>query len=109
MGVPDVNARKKIRGLQITANYLIDNNSVKLGCCDWWTKRSKRVGTLELDRIRKSMSVIVREPDGHNQLLVKVYLLISLYVSMVSRKDIVLTCFLGLKLNHPLSWTKTKR
>ncbi|KAJ0914420.1 putative calcium-transporting ATPase [Helianthus annuus] len=71
MGVPDVKARKKIRGLQIMANYLIDNNSVKLGCCDWWTKRSKRVGTLELDRIRKSMSVIVREPDGHNRLLVK--------------------------------------
>ncbi|KAJ0559674.1 putative P-type Ca(2+) transporter [Helianthus annuus] len=67
MGVPDVKARKKIRGLQIMANYLIDNNR----CCDWWTKRSKRVGTLELDRIRKSMSVIVREPDGHNRLLVK--------------------------------------
>uniref|UniRef100_A0A251V464 Putative P-type ATPase, cytoplasmic domain N n=1 Tax=Helianthus annuus TaxID=4232 RepID=A0A251V464_HELAN len=71
MGVPDVNARKKIRGLQITANYLIDNNSVKLGCCDSWTKRSNRGGTLELDRIRKSMSVLVREPDGHNRLLVK--------------------------------------
>ncbi|KAJ0766437.1 hypothetical protein HanLR1_Chr03g0077571 [Helianthus annuus] len=27
MGVPDVNARKKIRGLRIMANYLIDNNS----------------------------------------------------------------------------------
>ncbi|XP_035843290.1 calcium-transporting ATPase, endoplasmic reticulum-type-like isoform X2 [Helianthus annuus] len=71
MGVPDDKARKKIRGLQIMANYLIDNNSVKLGCCDWWTKRSKRVGTLELDRIRMSMSVIVREPGGHNRLLVK--------------------------------------
>ncbi|KAF5812510.1 putative calcium-transporting ATPase [Helianthus annuus] len=67
MGVPDVNARKKIRGLRIMANYLIDNNR----CCDWWTKRSKRVGIFELDRIRKSMSVIVREPDGHNRLLVK--------------------------------------
>lgn len=71
MGVPDVKARNKIRGLQSLANYLIDNNSVKLGCCEWWTKRSKRVGTLELDRIRKSMSVIVREPCGQNRLLVK--------------------------------------
>ncbi|KAI3694000.1 hypothetical protein L1987_76957 [Smallanthus sonchifolius] len=66
MGVPDVKARKRIRGLQMMANYLIDNSSVKLGCCEWWTKRSKRVGTLELDRVRKSMSVIVRELSGHN-------------------------------------------
>ncbi|XP_076890840.1 calcium-transporting ATPase, endoplasmic reticulum-type-like isoform X2 [Bidens hawaiensis] len=71
MGVPDIKARKKIHGLQIMANYLIDNNNVKLGCCEWWTKRSKRVGTLELDRVCKSMSVIVREPSGHNRLLVK--------------------------------------
>lgn len=71
MGVPDVKARNKIRDSQIMANYLIDNNSVKLGCCEWWTKRSKRLGTLELDRVRKSMSVIVREPTSQNRLLVK--------------------------------------
>ncbi|PWA76491.1 calcium-transporting ATPase, endoplasmic reticulum-type [Artemisia annua] len=71
MGVPDAKARTKIRESQIMANYLIDNNSVKLGCCEWWTKRSKRVGTLELDRVRKSMSVIVREPTGQNRMLVK--------------------------------------
>ncbi|KAH9731368.1 calcium-transporting ATPase 2 endoplasmic reticulum-type [Citrus sinensis] len=53
MGFPDVKGRNKI------------------SCCEWWTKRSKRVATLEFDRIRKSMSVIVREPTGHNQLLVK--------------------------------------
>ncbi|MFS7986959.1 putative P-type Ca(2+) transporter [Helianthus anomalus] len=62
MRVPDVNARKKIHGLHIMANYLINNNR----CCDWWTKRSKRVGTLELDRIRKFVSVIISELDGHN-------------------------------------------
>lgn len=45
---------------------------VYVGCCEWWMKRSKRVGTLELDRVRKSMSVIVREPTGQNRLLVKV-------------------------------------
>ena len=43
-----------------------------IGCCEWWTKRSKRLATLEFDRIRKSMSVIVRELTGRNRLLVKV-------------------------------------
>ncbi|MFS7929240.1 putative P-type Ca(2+) transporter [Helianthus anomalus] len=69
MGVPDDKARKKIRWLQIMANHLIDNNSVNAWCCDWWTKRSKRVSTLELDQILMSMSVIVCEPDGHKRLL----------------------------------------
>lgn len=71
MGVPDTKARNKLREMQVAANYLIDNTTVKLGCCDWWTKRSKRVATLEFDRVRKSMSVIVREPTGQNRLLVK--------------------------------------
>lgn len=99
MGVPDAKARSKIRDTELAGSYLIDRNTVKLGeqkllcftinvmkmlqhllteillsigSCDWWTKRSKRVATLEFDRVRKSMSVIVREPDGSNRLLVKV-------------------------------------
>ncbi|XP_068649988.1 calcium-transporting ATPase, endoplasmic reticulum-type-like [Aristolochia californica] len=71
MGVPDVKASNKIRDAQLAAGYLIDSSTVKLGCCDWWNKRSKRIATLEFDRVRKSMSVIVREPTGHNRLLVK--------------------------------------
>ncbi|KAE9463137.1 hypothetical protein C3L33_04950, partial [Rhododendron williamsianum] len=71
MGVPDSKVRNKIRDSQLAANYLIDSNTVKLGCCEWWTKRSKKLATLEFDRIRKSMSVIVREPTGNNRLLVK--------------------------------------
>lgn len=71
MGVPDVKARNRIRDSKITANYLIDREAVELGCCEWWTKRSKRVATLEFDRVRKSMSVIARESTGHNRLLVK--------------------------------------
>lgn len=71
MGFPDVKGRNKISDTQLAANYLIDRSTVKLGCCEWWMKRSKRVATLEFDRTRKSMSVIVREPTGHNQLLVK--------------------------------------
>ncbi|CAM8963795.1 unnamed protein product [Rhodiola kirilowii] len=71
MGVPDQKARNKIRDSQLIGNYLIDCNTVRLGCCEWWTSRSKRVATLEFDRVRKSMSVIVREPVGSNRLLVK--------------------------------------
>uniref|UniRef100_A0A7N0V1C4 P-type Ca(2+) transporter n=1 Tax=Kalanchoe fedtschenkoi TaxID=63787 RepID=A0A7N0V1C4_KALFE len=71
MGVPDEKARSKIRDSQLIGNYLIDCNTVRLGCCDWWTARSKRLATLEFDRVRKSMSVIVREPTGSNRLLVK--------------------------------------
>ncbi|CAN4108460.1 unnamed protein product [Withania somnifera] len=71
MGVPDSKARNKIRDAHIVSSYLIDRNAVKLRCCDWWMKRSKRVATLEFDRVRKSMGVIVREPNGSNRLLVK--------------------------------------
>ncbi|MBA0704352.1 hypothetical protein Golax_016617 [Gossypium laxum] len=71
MGVPDAKMRNKIHDSQLAANYLIDRSTIKLGCCEWWTKRSKRLATLELDTVRKSMSVIVREPAGHNRLLVK--------------------------------------
>ncbi|KAL6131123.1 PREDICTED: calcium-transporting ATPase, endoplasmic reticulum-type [Fragaria vesca subsp. vesca] len=71
MGVPDIKARNKVRDSQLAASYLIDSTSVKLGCCEWWTKRSKKVATLEFDRVRKSMSVIAQGPTGHNRLLVK--------------------------------------
>ncbi|XAR53933.1 Calcium-transporting ATPase [Bertholletia excelsa] len=71
MGVPDSKVRNRIRDSQLAASYLIDSSTVKLGCCEWWTIRSKRLATLEFDRVRKSMSVIVREPTGHNRLLVK--------------------------------------
>ncbi|XP_061370364.1 calcium-transporting ATPase, endoplasmic reticulum-type [Gastrolobium bilobum] len=67
MGAPDMKSKNKIRDTQLASN----NNTVMLGCCEWWNRRSKRVATLEFDRIRKSMSVIVREPSGQNRLLVK--------------------------------------
>ncbi|KAG4192090.1 hypothetical protein ERO13_A07G136000v2 [Gossypium hirsutum] len=71
MGVPDAKMRNEIHDSQLAGNYLIDRSTIKLGCWEWWTKRSKRLATLELDTLRKSMSVIVREPTGHNRLLVK--------------------------------------
>lgn len=72
MGIPDAKVRNKIYGREeLLGNYMIDRSTVKLGCCEWWTKRSKRVATLEFDRIRKSMSVIAQEPTGRNRLLVK--------------------------------------
>ncbi|KAE8708660.1 Calcium-transporting ATPase 2, endoplasmic reticulum-type [Hibiscus syriacus] len=58
MGVPDAKMRNKIRDSQLVENYLIDRSTVKLGCCEWWTKRSKRLATLEFDRVRKSLSII---------------------------------------------------
>ncbi|KAJ3699448.1 hypothetical protein LUZ61_003153 [Rhynchospora tenuis] len=42
-----------------------------LRCCDWWNKTAKRVATLEFDRTRKSMGVIVKSEAGSNSLLVK--------------------------------------
>ncbi|KAJ8748477.1 hypothetical protein K2173_003373 [Erythroxylum novogranatense] len=71
MGIPDIKDREKIHDADLALNYLIDHSTIKLGSCEWWTKRSKRVATFEFDRIRRSMSVLVREPSGHNRLLVK--------------------------------------
>ncbi|XP_010556614.1 PREDICTED: calcium-transporting ATPase 2, endoplasmic reticulum-type [Tarenaya hassleriana] len=67
MGIPG----KKRNESQQTSNHSDNGTSLKLGCCEWWIRRSKKVATLEFDRIRKSMSVIVSEPTGHNRLLVK--------------------------------------
>ncbi|KAJ0964077.1 hypothetical protein J5N97_029199 [Dioscorea zingiberensis] len=71
MGVPDIKARSRIRAAQLAIEHSIDHNTAKLGCCEWWKRRSRRIATLEFDRVRKSMSVIVREPTGSNRLLVK--------------------------------------
>ncbi|XP_077245643.1 calcium-transporting ATPase, endoplasmic reticulum-type-like [Tasmannia lanceolata] len=71
MGLPDIKERNGICDSQLAVDCSIDRSTVKLGCCQWWSKRSKRVATLEFDRVRKSMSVIVREPTGYNRLLVK--------------------------------------
>ncbi|XP_010937744.2 calcium-transporting ATPase 4, endoplasmic reticulum-type [Elaeis guineensis] len=42
-----------------------------LKCCQWWNEVAQRIATLEFDRIRKSMSVIVKSKSGSNSLLVK--------------------------------------
>lgn len=68
MGVPETKARYKLDFAE--ANPCLDYN-VKLVCCDWWAKREMRVALLEFDRIRKSMSVIVRTQTGNSKLLVK--------------------------------------
>ncbi|XP_074560239.1 calcium-transporting ATPase 4, endoplasmic reticulum-type-like, partial [Curcuma longa] len=42
-----------------------------LRCCKWWNEMFQRVATLEFDRTRKSMGVIVKSRSGINSLLVK--------------------------------------
>ncbi|XP_019706528.1 calcium-transporting ATPase 4, endoplasmic reticulum-type isoform X2 [Elaeis guineensis] len=47
------------------------DSSEMLRCCQWWNGIAKRIATLEFDRMRKSMSVIVKSTSGSNSLLVK--------------------------------------
>ncbi|KAG2552807.1 hypothetical protein PVAP13_9KG485400 [Panicum virgatum] len=47
------------------------DSSDLLRCCQWWSNAAKRVATLEFDRTRKSMGVIVKTDSGKNLLLVK--------------------------------------
>lgn len=42
-----------------------------LRCCQWWNKYERRIATLEFDRDRKSMGVIVNSNSGRRSLLVK--------------------------------------
>lgn len=65
--------------MEVFCSFLSYLLLLSIGSCEWWSKRLKRVATLEFDRIRKSMSVIVREPNGRNRLLVKVTIIIDLH------------------------------
>ncbi|XVE96795.1 hypothetical protein REPUB_Repub02eG0254000 [Reevesia pubescens] len=42
-----------------------------LRCCQWWNKHERRIATLEFDRDRKSMGVIIKSKSGRRSLLVK--------------------------------------
>ncbi|KAE8716423.1 Calcium-transporting ATPase 2, endoplasmic reticulum-type [Hibiscus syriacus] len=42
-----------------------------LRCCQWWNEYEHRIATLEFDRDRKSMGVIVKSKSGKRLLLVK--------------------------------------
>ncbi|KAL6998284.1 Calcium-transporting ATPase 1, endoplasmic reticulum-type [Sarracenia purpurea var. burkii] len=46
-------------------------SDILLKCCRDWKRSERRVGTLEFDRDRKSMGVIVSSQSGHKSLLVK--------------------------------------
>jgi Ca2+-transporting ATPase len=66
--VPDTKVQE-----EIDARRSVDLEKAALGACQYWGQRSKCLFTLEFDRVRKSMSVIVKEVDGQgsNKLLVK--------------------------------------
>ncbi|PIA52925.1 hypothetical protein AQUCO_01000647v1 [Aquilegia coerulea] len=47
------------------------SSDVVLRCCQYWSDIEHRIATLEFDRDRKSMGVIVKSDSGRNSLLVK--------------------------------------
>jgi Ca2+-transporting ATPase len=47
------------------------SKSTILRCCEWWNEHDRRIATLEFDRDRKSMGVIVDSGAGRKSLLVK--------------------------------------
>ncbi|KAK7284244.1 hypothetical protein RJT34_18986 [Clitoria ternatea] len=47
------------------------STSTLLRCCEWWNEQDRRIATLEFDRDRKSMGVIVDSGLGKKSLLVK--------------------------------------
>ncbi|XXG54923.1 hypothetical protein AAC387_Pa03g2688 [Persea americana] len=49
----------------------LDSASIVLPCCKYWNEMEHRIATLEFDRTRKSMGVIVKSKTGGNMLLVK--------------------------------------
>lgn len=50
---------------------------VAKGCCQLWNTLEQRFATLEFDRDRKSMGVLVNSSSGNKKLLVKVCPLFS--------------------------------
>eukprot|EP00249_Psilotum_nudum_P019121 c27109_g1_i2 orf=105-3572(+) len=71
LGVPDRVLQQKL----MTAQHIEPDNAI-LGACQFYWKSCRRLFTLEFDRVRKSMGVIVSEevpgsPERKNKLLVK--------------------------------------
>ncbi|XP_042430339.1 calcium-transporting ATPase 1, endoplasmic reticulum-type-like [Zingiber officinale] len=58
-------------GIPSDFSTLLQESSILLRCCHWWNGIARRIATLEFDRVRKSMGVIVNSELGNNSLLVK--------------------------------------
>ncbi|KAK1297861.1 Calcium-transporting ATPase 4, endoplasmic reticulum-type [Acorus calamus] len=74
-GIPTEAALKVLvekMGLPQVSDGSFTHSDEILGCCQWWSGNLHRVATLEFDRTRKSMGVIVKSASsGRNSLLVK--------------------------------------
>ncbi|XP_061366637.1 calcium-transporting ATPase 4, endoplasmic reticulum-type-like isoform X1 [Gastrolobium bilobum] len=72
MGLPegskDVRSASLLRKLNL---FVKSNSNFNIGCCEWWNEHDRRIATLEFDRDRKSMGVIVDSGLGKRFLLVK--------------------------------------
>ena len=62
-----------ILSLLLGANIFLWQSCFSKGCCQAWKNTEARIATLEFDRDRKSMGVIVNSGSGKKSLLIKVH------------------------------------
>ncbi|XP_057869543.2 calcium-transporting ATPase, endoplasmic reticulum-type isoform X2 [Cryptomeria japonica] len=71
MGISSLKAMNIGNGGNVNVNHTTENGTELLVYCNQLIEKSKRLASLDFDRIRKSMGVIVGDLSGQNRLLVK--------------------------------------